>query len=138
MFGTGGMSHQLQGERAGLINSAFDRAFMDRLVEAPRELAGIPHTEYMREAGSEGIELVMWLVMRGALSERVRGGLPLLSRAGLEHRLRTDGAGGPGRAAPGPMRRVSKPPDFFDTGAVAPVAASYPSSVDPHAERDRR
>ena len=71
VFGTGGMSHQLQGERAGLVNPAFDRAFMDRLVTAPEALAGIPHTEYMREAGSEGIELVMWLVMRGALSERV-------------------------------------------------------------------
>ena len=71
VFGTGGMSHQLQGERAGLINPEFDRAFMDRLVGAPEELVGIPHAVYMREAGSEGIELVMWLVMRGALSERV-------------------------------------------------------------------
>ena len=71
VLGTGGMSHQLQGERAGLVNSAFDRAFMDRLVSAPRELAGIPHVEYMREAGSEGIELVMWLAMRGALAEEV-------------------------------------------------------------------
>ena len=71
VFGTGGMSHQLQGERAGLINTEFDRAFMERFVGAPRELVGIPHTEYLREAGSEGIELVMWLVMRGALSETV-------------------------------------------------------------------
>ena len=71
VFGTGGMSHQLQGERAGLINSKFDLAFMDRLAGAPGELVGIPHTEYLREAGSEGIELVMWLVMRGALSETV-------------------------------------------------------------------
>ena len=46
-------------------------AIMDKLVGEPRELLGIPHTEYIREAGSEGIELVMWLVMRGALSERV-------------------------------------------------------------------
>ena len=71
VLGTGGMSHQLQGERAGLINSAFDRAFMDRLVSAPEELAEIPHVEYMREAGSEGIELVMWLAMRGALAGEV-------------------------------------------------------------------
>ena len=62
---------ELQGERAGLINQAFDRAFMDRLTGAPQELVGIPRTEYMREAGSEGIELVVWLVMRGAPSERV-------------------------------------------------------------------
>ena len=71
VFGTGGMSHQLQGERAGLINRAFDRAFMDRLAGAPEELAAIPHVEYMREAGSEGIELVMWLAMRGALAGEV-------------------------------------------------------------------
>ena len=44
---------------------------MDRLVSAPRELTGIPHVEYMREAGSEGIELVMWLAMRGALAGSV-------------------------------------------------------------------
>ncbi len=71
IFGTGGMSHQLQAERAGLINSVFDRRFLDLLVGDPAAAAAIPHIEYLREAGSEGIELVMWLVMRGALSERV-------------------------------------------------------------------
>ena len=72
IFGTGGMSHQLQGQRAGLINSEFDKHFLDTLVEDPRSAAAIPHIEYLREAGSEGIELVMWLVMRGALDEQVR------------------------------------------------------------------
>ncbi len=71
IFGTGGMSHQLQGERAGLINTDFDLAFLDRLVSDPETQARVGHTEYLREAGSEGIELVMWLVMRGALSPRV-------------------------------------------------------------------
>ena len=71
IWGTGGMSHQLQGPRAGLINEAFDNDFMDRLVGEPDKLADMPHVEYMREAGSEGIELVMWLIMRGALDERV-------------------------------------------------------------------
>ena len=68
VFGTGGMSHQLQSERAGLINVEFDTAFLDGLVADPEGIARIPHVEYLREAGSEGIELVMWLVMRGALS----------------------------------------------------------------------
>ncbi len=72
IFGTGGMSHQLQAQRAGLINSEFDKRFLDMLVQDPRGAATIPHIEYLREAGSEGIELVMWLVMRGALDERVR------------------------------------------------------------------
>ena len=72
VFGTGGMSHQLQGERAGFINVDFDTRFLDRLVADPEAVAGIPHVEYLREAGSEGIELVMWLVMRGALGPGVR------------------------------------------------------------------
>jgi len=72
IFGTGGMSHQLQAERAGLINSEFDNRFLDTLINDPRSAAAIPHVEYLREAGSEGIELVMWLVMRGALDEQVR------------------------------------------------------------------
>jgi protocatechuate 4,5-dioxygenase beta chain len=72
IWGTGGMSHQLQGPRAGLINKAFDNRFMDLLVNDPIAATQIRHVEYMREAGSEGVELVMWLVMRGAMSERVR------------------------------------------------------------------
>lgn len=72
IFGTGGMSHQLQGPRAGLINRAFDQAFLDRLIDDPQAQAAMPHVDYIREAGSEGIELVMWLVMRGALSDRVK------------------------------------------------------------------
>jgi protocatechuate 4,5-dioxygenase beta chain len=72
VWGTGGMSHQLQGPRAGLINKAFDQQFIDRLIAEPEQLARMPHIEYVREAGSEGIELVMWLIMRGALNARVR------------------------------------------------------------------
>jgi len=71
IYGTGGMSHQLQGERAGFINRAFDTAFLDGMTKDPVALTKITHTEYMREAGSEGIEMVMWHVMRGALNERV-------------------------------------------------------------------
>jgi len=72
VWGTGGMSHQLQGPRAGLINRAFDTAFLDALTRDPQSLVRKPHVEYVREAGSEGIELVMWLVMRGALDEGAR------------------------------------------------------------------
>ena len=72
VWGTGGMSHQLQGPRAGLINREFDTAFLDRLASDPEGLAKIPHVDYVREAGSEGIELVMWLIMRGALARDAR------------------------------------------------------------------
>ena len=72
VFGTGGMSHQISGPRAGLINSKFDKAFLDGLTKDPKKLAAMPHIEYMREAGAEGIEIVMWHVMRGALDDKVK------------------------------------------------------------------
>ncbi|QZH75008.1 MAG: protocatechuate 3,4-dioxygenase [Erythrobacter sp.] len=67
VWGTGGMSHQLQGTRAGLINEEFDRRFIDLLAHEPEELKYITRLEYLREAGTEGIELIMWLIMRAAL-----------------------------------------------------------------------
>ena len=69
IWGTGGMSHQLQGPRAGLINKDFDAAFMDRMIADPEGQAAVPHIDYVRDAGSEGIELVMWLIARGAMSD---------------------------------------------------------------------
>ena len=76
IWGTGGMSHQLQGPRAGLINKAWDNRFLDRLIAEPAKLAELPHIDYVREAGSEGIELVMWLIARGAMSDIDEGGAP--------------------------------------------------------------
>ena len=74
IWGTGGMSHQLQGARAGLINAEWDNRFLDRLIAEPASLAELPHIDYVREAGSEGIELVMWLIARGAMSDVDGGG----------------------------------------------------------------
>jgi protocatechuate 4,5-dioxygenase beta chain len=71
IFGTGGMSHQIHGERAGLINKEWDTAFLDKLSGEPQELLKLSHVDYMRDAGAEGIELIMWLIMRGALNEKV-------------------------------------------------------------------
>ncbi len=72
IWGTGGMSHQLQGPRAGLINAEFDQAFLDDLTADPERLRYLAHKEYLVESGSEGIEMVMWLIMRGALGKNVR------------------------------------------------------------------
>ena len=72
IFGTGGMSHQLQGPRAGLINKEFDKRFLDNLTKDPQANVRIPHLEYLRDTGSEGIEMVMWLIMRGALDDEVK------------------------------------------------------------------
>jgi protocatechuate 4,5-dioxygenase beta chain len=76
IWGTGGMSHQLQGARAGLINKEWDNRFLDRLIDDPTGLAQVPHIEYVREAGSEGIELVMWLIARGAMADVAGGPKP--------------------------------------------------------------
>ena len=76
IWGTGGMSHQLQGPRAGLINKEFDTAFFDRMLSDPEGLASMPHIDYVREAGSEGIELVMWLIARGAMADVAGGAKP--------------------------------------------------------------
>lgn len=80
IWGTGGMSHQLQGARAGLINREWDNAFLDRLVADPEGLSRMPHIDYVREAGSEGIELVMWLIARGAMGDLAGGPAPLVKK----------------------------------------------------------
>jgi len=84
IWGTGGMSHQLQGARAGLINRAWDNAWLDRMIDDPEGCAAIPHVEYVREAGSEGIELVMWLIARGAMADCAR---PAGPRPRVVHRF---------------------------------------------------
>ncbi|MET7990949.1 class III extradiol dioxygenase subunit beta [Amycolatopsis sp. NPDC005232] len=71
VFGTGGMSHQLAGARAGLINTPFDRMFLEKIETDPEALTGLTREEYVARAGTEGIELIMWLVMRGAMDERI-------------------------------------------------------------------
>ena len=69
--GTGGMSHQLQGERAGVINTEFDVNYLNALSGDNTINRNRSHLEYIREAGSEGIELVMWQIMRGAMDDQV-------------------------------------------------------------------
>ena len=80
VWGTGGMSHQLQGPRAGLINRVWDNAFLDRLIADPEGLSKMPHIDYVREAGSEGIELVMWLIARGAMADVAGGPAPKVAQ----------------------------------------------------------
>lgn len=72
IFGTGGMSHQLNGKRFGHINPAFDNDFLDRIESDPQSLADMTHQHIMEEAGAEAVELIMWLTMRGALDDQVR------------------------------------------------------------------
>ncbi len=72
VIGTGGMSHQLTGPFFGAMNREADLDFLDRIETDPASLATLTHEDMMRRYGVEGIELIMWLVMRGALPEQVR------------------------------------------------------------------
>ena len=69
---TGGMSHQIVGERFGIANEEFDRFFLSNLGPDPQRLMDIPQTEYMRLGGTEAAELSMWFSMRAALSENAK------------------------------------------------------------------
>lgn len=72
VLGTGGLSHQLDGERAGFINKPFDLFCMDKIVDDPALLAQYSIPDIVELAGTQGPELVHWLMMRGALGEAVR------------------------------------------------------------------
>ena len=69
---TGGLSHQVHGERAGFNNTEWDQRFLDLFERDPERLAQMTHAEYAELGGVEGAEVIMWLVMRGALSSQVR------------------------------------------------------------------
>ena len=69
---TGGLSHQVHGERAGFNNTEWDKEFLDLIEKDPVKLTEITHAEYARLGGLEGAEVIMWLIMRGALSANVR------------------------------------------------------------------
>ena len=72
VVGTGGLSHQLIGERAGFNNEAWDREFLDLIDRDPERLAGMTIEDFMRLGGNEGAEIIMWLIMRGALGAQAR------------------------------------------------------------------
>jgi protocatechuate 4,5-dioxygenase beta chain len=72
VLATGGLSHQLDGARAGFINKAFDLQFLDELVAAPASLIRHSIMDLVREAGTQGVEALMWVAMRAALGDHVR------------------------------------------------------------------
>jgi len=88
IVGTGGLSHQLHGDRFGHMNEAWDQEFLDRLEDDPESLVGISHDELMEKGGAESVEMMMWLGMRGALTPQVNKihrnyYLPMLTGMGL-------------------------------------------------------
>jgi len=72
ILGTGGLSHQLDGERAGFINREFDEMCMEKIVSDPEALTSISRHELVRQAGAQGTEFLMWMMMRGALSRDIK------------------------------------------------------------------
>jgi len=72
MVGTGGLSHQMIGERAGYNNEDWDREFLELIDRDPERLASMTIEDFMRLGGNEGAEVIMWLIMRGALDDRAR------------------------------------------------------------------
>ena len=72
VMGTGGLSHQLDGERAGFINKKFDIEFMNSLQSNPEWATQYTIHELVEKTGTQGVELVMWLAMRGALGTSVK------------------------------------------------------------------
>jgi protocatechuate 4,5-dioxygenase beta chain len=71
VVGTGGLSHQLDGTRAGFINKEFDRMCLQKIVEEPQALTRYSITQLVEQAGTQGVELLNWIAMRGALTGRV-------------------------------------------------------------------
>ena len=71
IVGTGGLSHQLDGKRAGFINKEFDQLCMDKLVGEPEFLARYSIHDWVEESGAQGVEFLNWMAMRGALTGRV-------------------------------------------------------------------
>ena len=71
VLGTGGLSHQLDGQRAGFINKEFDQYCLENIVHNPEELTRITRMELVEKAGAQGTEFLMWMMMRGALGDKV-------------------------------------------------------------------
>src|SRR5882724_9123899 len=69
---TGGLAHQVHGERAGFNNTPWDMEFLDLLERQPERLSELTIAQYAERGGLEGAEVIMWLIMRGALSARVK------------------------------------------------------------------
>jgi gallate dioxygenase len=94
---TGGLSHQVHGERAGFNNVEWDRQFLDLITDDPARLTEMTQAEYARLGGLEGAEIIMWLIMRGALSgnvKRVHSSYYLPSMAGIATLVLDNESGG--------------------------------------------
>lgn len=72
VVGTGGLSHQVHGERTGFNNTDWDAEFLRLIAEDPQQLASMRHADFIKLGGAESVEVIMWLSMRGALDGPVK------------------------------------------------------------------
>ena len=127
---TGGLSHQLHGDGAGFNNQEWDRLFLDAITDDPAALARMTHAEYARLGGFEGAEVIMWLVMRGALTERVRrvhSSYHLPSMTGIATLvLENEPVSLPGAEAASARHRARMAEQL---GGVAEITGTYPFDI---------
>jgi len=72
VVGTGGLSHQIHGERTGFNDTEWDETFLDLFVKQPEALNALTHADLIRRGGAESAEVIMWMAMRGALTDNIR------------------------------------------------------------------
>jgi len=126
---TGGLSHQVHGERAGFNNTAWDERFLDLYENDPERLCGMTHAELAELGGVEGAEVIMWLVMRGALSANVRRlhrAYTLPSMTGIATAVYEDLAGAPSASE---LARLREHADRQLNG-VERLSGSYPFTIE--------
>ena len=129
LVATGGLSHQVHGERAGFNNTAWDERFLDLYENDPERLCGMTHAELAELGGVEGAEVIMWLVMRGALSANVRRlhrAYTLPSMTGIATAIYEDLAGEPSVSE---LARLREHADRQLQG-VERLSGSYPFTIE--------
>ena len=129
LVATGGLSHQVHGERAGFNNTAWDERFLDLYENDPERLCGMTHAELAELGGVEGAEVIMWLVMRGALSANVRRlhrAYTLPSMTGIATAIYEDLAGEPSVSE---LARLREHADRQLQG-VERMSGSYPFTIE--------
>ena len=135
---TGGLSHQVHGERAGFNNTAWDHEFLDLLERDPETLAEMTQAEYARLGGMESSEIIMWLIMRGALSARVRkvhGAYTLPSMTGIAVAIYENEAAEPtpgtqAAQAVEAMRQAQRERIGLQAAGLEKLAGTYPYTLE--------
>jgi gallate dioxygenase len=126
---TGGLSHQVHGERAGFNNTPWDMEFLELFEKNPEELTNITAAEYAKRGGWEGGEVIMWLVMRGAMTDKVRKlhqsyYLPSMTAIGTAI-YEDDSADPAGETAQAYLDRIHR-----ETKGVEQIEGTYPFTLD--------